>query len=54
MYADDKPFAQVRMSGWMLKVVEPNMLPVRPKPQMTSSAIIKMSYLRRTAWTFSK
>ena len=44
----------VMMSGCSLKVSLPNILPVRPKPQITSSAMNRMSYLRRIAWTFSK
>ena len=38
----------------MSKVSQPHMLPVRPKPQMTSSAIIITSYLRSTSWIFGK
>ena len=38
-YDDDNALAQVRMSGSMPKVSQPNMLPVRPKPQITSSAM---------------
>jgi len=46
--------ATVMMSGCSLKVSEPNMLPVRPKPQITSSAMNSTSYFRNTAWIFSK
>ena len=44
----------VMMSGLMPKVWQPNMLPVRPKPQITSSAMNSTSYFFSTAWIFSK
>ena len=40
--------------AFMPKVSVPNQLPVRPKPQITSSAMKRMSYLARMALTFSK
>ena len=42
------------MSGLMLKVSEPHIFPVLPKPQITSSATSKISYFSRTFWTFEK
>ena len=41
------------MSGLMFMVWLPQTLPVRPKPQITSSAMNSMSYLVQTAWIFS-
>ena len=38
------------MSGVMPIVWEPQTLPVRPKPQITSSAQNSMSYFFSTAW----
>ncbi len=46
--------AMVMMSGRMPKVSLPNMRPVRPKPQITSSAISSTSCFFSTAWIFSK
>jgi hypothetical protein len=46
--------ATVIRSGFMPKVSVPNMLPVRPKPVITSSAISSTSYFFKTAWIFSK
>ena len=46
--------AMVTVSGWMPKVCEPHMLPVRAKPQITSSAMKAMSCRASTACTFSK
>jgi hypothetical protein len=46
--------AQLIMSGLNPNVVVPHVLPVRPKPQITSSAISRTSYFFRTAWIFSK
>ncbi len=40
--------------GFMPMVVVPNQLPVRPKPQITSSAMKRMSCLARMALTFSQ
>ena len=42
------------MSGLMPNVCEPHRLPVRPKPQITSSAMNSISYLSVTRWIFSK
>ncbi len=44
----------VMMSGFKPKVSLPHMLPVRPKPQITSSAMSSTSYFSRTFWIFSK
>ena len=44
----------VMMSGLMLKVWQPNRLPVRPKPQITSSATSSTSYFLSTAWILSQ
>ena len=41
------------MSGLMFIVWLPQTLPVRPKPQITSSAMNSMSYFLQTAWIFS-
>ena len=38
------PSPRVMMSGLRSNVCEPNMLPVRPKPQITSSTTNRMSY----------
>jgi hypothetical protein len=46
--------AIVMMSGFIPKVSVPNIRPVRPKPQMTSSAISSTSCFLSTAWIFSK
>ena len=46
--------AIVTMSGRSPNVSLPNMRPVRPKPQMTSSAMSSTSCFFSTAWTFSK
>src|SRR3954452_16974849 len=43
-YADDRPFAEVTMSGLMSYLAEPNQSPRRPKPQMTSSAQSRIPY----------
>ncbi len=43
--ADDRPLATENMSGTTSNVWQPNQLPVRPKPQTTSSASSRMSYL---------
>ena len=42
------------MSGFRSKVSLPQRFPVRPKPQITSSATNSMSYFFSTAWIFSK
>ena len=43
----------VIMSGLMPKVSQPNMFPVRANPQMTSSAMNKMSCFAKTACILS-
>ena len=53
-YEEEIPLASVMMSGAMLTVSEPNMLPVRPKPQITSSAMTRIPNRFRTATIFSK
>ena len=50
----DSCLAVVRMSGFMPKVCEPQKLPVRPKPQITSSATSSTSYFLSTAWILSQ
>src|SRR3954449_9754495 len=50
-YADDRPFAEVTMSGLMSYLPEPNHSPSRPKPQMTSSATSRIPYLSQIART---
>jgi hypothetical protein len=40
----------VRKSGSNPKYSQPNHLPVRPKPQMTSSAISRIPYSRQIRW----
>ena len=52
--AADSALAEVIMSGRSAYVREPHISPVRAKPQITSSATNRMSYLRSTACTFSK
>ena len=42
------------MSGCRSKVCDPNMWPVRPKPQITSSTTNRMSYFFRIGCTRSK
>ena len=46
--------AIVMMSGFRANVSQPNIRPVRPKPQMTSSAISSTSCFFSTACTLSK
>ena len=46
--------AMVTVVGLMPNVSEPHQLPVRAKPQITSSAMKAMSCLASTACTFSK
>jgi len=46
--------AIVIMSGSMPKVSEPNALPVRQNPLITSSATNSTSYFLRIGWIFSK
>src|SRR3954449_10390852 len=50
-YADDSPFAEVIMSGWMSYLAEPNQSPSRPKPLMTSSQHSRIPYLSQIART---
>ena len=42
------------MSGLMSKVWAPHTLPVRPKPQITSSQMNRTSYFFSTAWILAK
>jgi hypothetical protein len=49
-YAEVTPFATVIRSGFMPMASVPNIVPSRPKPQITSSAIIRTSYLSRIFW----
>jgi hypothetical protein len=44
-----RPFAMVTMSGMMSPCSKANILPVRPKPHMTSSQISRMPYLSSSA-----
>ena len=53
-WAPERALAQVTMSGRAPYVSDPHMLPVRPKPQITSSAMNSTSYLSSTAWMRSK
>ncbi len=50
----DRCLATVTMSGFMPNVSMPNMVPSRPKPQITSSATSRTSCLRSTGWILSK
>ena len=52
-YAEERPLAQVRMSGRMSYLSDANQWPIRPKPVITSSAqsrIPKWSQSSRTPW----
>ena len=51
-YPDVTPFAKVKRSGCTPKVWAPNQLPVRPKPQITSSKISRapLSSHSRRVW----
>ena len=44
------PLAIVMKSGSMPKCSQPNQWPVRPKPQITSSAISRIPYSRQMRW----
>src|SRR3954469_23825405 len=50
-YADDRPLADVTMSGLMSYLADPNQSPSRPKAQMTSSAQSRIPYLSQIART---
>src|SRR3954453_11894395 len=50
-YADDRPLAEVTMSGLMSYLPDPNHSPRRPNPQMTSSATSRIPYLSQIART---
>ena len=52
--AADRAFAEVTISGTKLNVSDPHILPVRPKPHITSSATKRISYRRKTSWTLWK
>jgi hypothetical protein len=48
---DESPLAMVTMSGSKPRVSKPHQLPVRPKPQITSSAISSTSCSRQMRCT---